>query len=81
MQKKWLRLTREAFDLDGRHARIRWLCRALGMPLSVIAHLPKVVLSPRLSGVGERLRGCATLIRLRMARMGWMLQQVMGRRI
>ena len=78
LQKKWLRLTREAFDLEGAGSRARWALRALAMPISALVHLPKIATSPRLSGPGERLRGGLTLIRLRFTRMGWMLQQVVA---
>ena len=78
LEKKWLRMTREAFELQGSASRIGWTLRALAMPLSVLVHLPKVLTSPRLSGSVERLRGAATLIRLRLTRMAWMLRQVVG---
>lgn len=79
LRKKWLRMTRESFELQGNRSRGAWALRALAMPLSVLVHLPKLLLSPRLSGFDERLRGATTLIRLRLARMGWMLRQVVGR--
>ena len=81
LEKKWRRLTRESFDLDGAQARLRWGIKALAMPLSALAHLPRTLTSPRLSGPGERLRASATLIRLRLARMVWMLTQAAGGRV
>jgi hypothetical protein len=48
------------------------------MPASAIAHLPKVLFSPKLSGMGERQRGMATLVRLRLHRAIWMLRQAAG---
>jgi hypothetical protein len=48
------------------------------MPVSAVAHLPKVLFSTKLNGGGERLRAAATLIRLRLLRMTWMLRQAMG---
>lgn len=81
LRKKWLRMTREAWQLEGVGHRGRWLVKALAMPLSALAHLPKVLLSSRLSGRAERLRGGATLVRLRCTRMGWMLAQLAGRRV
>ncbi len=59
----------------GLGARASWAGRALLMPASVIAHLPRVARSPALDGWGERARAAATLARLRMARMAWMLGQ------
>ena len=78
LHKKWLRMTREGFELEP--SRARWVLKALAMPVSALAHLPKVLVSPRLSGA-ERLRGAATLVRLRLARMVWMLRQAAGDRI
>lgn len=52
--------------------------RALAMPLSAVAHLPKLLASPRLDDAGERWRGALTLFRIRCARMVWMLRQVAG---
>lgn len=79
LRKKWLRLTREAFELESR--RGVWALKALAMPVSALVHLPKVIASPRLSGPVERARGAATLVRLRLARMVWMLRQASGSQI
>ncbi|MFN7224028.1 MAG: glycosyltransferase family 2 protein [Paracoccaceae bacterium] len=78
LRRKWQRLTRESYDLEGVKSRPAWTLKALAMPISALAHLPKILTSPRLDGPGERLRGAATLIRLRLARMVWMLQQTLG---
>lgn len=79
LRKKWLRMTREGFELE--KSRLAWALKALAMPVSALVHLPKVALSSRLSGPGERLRGATTLIHLRLARMVWMLKQATGGRI
>lgn len=86
LKAKWRRLTQESFALlqsqrPGLPGRLRWTLKALAMPASALAHLPKLLLSPKLDTVGERLRGAATLFRLRFLRMGWMLRQVIGRKI
>lgn len=75
LRKKWLRVTRESFALEGRHSRLRWALLALAMPASVLIHVPRLVASRTLSGPGERLRASATLTRLRFQRMTWMLRQ------
>lgn len=77
LRRKWRRLASEAFLLDatGRRGRILWGLKALAMPASILAHLPRVLRAPDLSG-GEKLRAIGTLARLRLARMGWMLGQV-----
>lgn len=79
LRKKWLRLTQEMYGLNGTGARARmaWAVRALLMPLSVVIHAPRVLGSKQLS-FEERLRCLTTLVRLRLARGGWMILQVLG---
>ena len=89
LARKWRRLTDEAWGVHlsgrapGMAARVgasaSWAGRALLMPASVLAHLPRVARSRALDGWGERARAAATLARLRGARMGWMLAQAAGR--
>ena len=85
LRHKWRRLTQEGFALalgnGGAGVRLRWALKALAMPASALAHLPKLLLSPKLDGFGERLRGMGTLIRLRCLRMIWMLRQAIGQTI
>ena len=81
LEKKWRRMTREAYELHGSQSRMTWSLKALAMPLSALVHLPRLLTSSRLSSPGERLRGIATLIHLRVVRMVWMLWQAVGRRI
>ena len=83
LRRKWRRLMQESFALalstnPGVATRIRWALKALAMPASALLHLPKLLRSPKLDGSGERLRGAATLIRLRLQRMLWMLHQAFG---
>ncbi|MDO6587000.1 glycosyltransferase family 2 protein [Salipiger sp. 1_MG-2023] len=77
LARKWRRLTDEAWGLQGRGLRARslWALRALAMPLSALAHLPKVLRSSRLRSPREKARATATLFRLRIARGVWMLVQ------
>lgn len=82
LERKWRRLTEETWGLgagDAR-ARARWAARALLMPASVVAHLPRVLRHPGLSGA-ERARAAATLARLRLRRAAWMLRQAAGGRL
>jgi GT2 family glycosyltransferase len=74
LRHKWRRLTSEGFLLDGQGARLKWAGKALLMPLSVLAHLPRVLRAGGLSGL-EKARACWTLLRIRCARMVWMLRQ------
>ena len=82
LTKKWRRLTEEGFGLQGPSlsARLIWAGRALLMPVSVLAHLPKVLTHPKLSGL-EKWRGAGTLLRLRLQRMIWMLRQAVFSRL
>ena len=85
LEKKWRRMTDEMWGLrretaggamgGAAAARLGWAARALLMPPSVIAHLPRVLASDRLASRAERRRAAATLARLRLARMRWMLRQ------
>ncbi|MDI3338674.1 glycosyltransferase [Defluviimonas aestuarii] len=82
LKRKWHRLTREMFELHrarkGPSARFTWALRALAMPASAVVHLPRLFLSPKLATAGDRFRGGATLIRLRLLRAVWMLRQACG---
>ena len=77
LARKWRRVTDESWGLRGRSARGRalWALRALLMPLSALAHAPRVLRHPGLRDGGERARALLTLARLRLARAGWMLGQ------
>ena len=84
--RKWRRIAREMHALHqaahgGAGGRLRWALRAAAMTASAPAHLPKLLFSPKLDGAGERLRGAAVLIRLRLLRSGWMLRQSLGGKI
>jgi len=80
LRRKWRRMTRESFQLNGRAARRRlyWGLRALAMPASAVVHTPKILLSGKLDSAGEYLRAVVTLLRLRLLRMAWMLRQALG---
>lgn len=77
LARKWRRLTDEGFGVNGRSPTRRavWALRALAMPMSVLAHAPRVLRHPALRGPGERMRALATLAQLRLVRAGWMLRQ------
>ena len=80
LRHKWKRMTSEMYQLNGTDAksRLRWLVRALAMPISAVAHVPKIVTSGKLGSAGEYLRAIVTLFRIRLSRMVWMVQQVLG---
>jgi GT2 family glycosyltransferase len=81
LRRKWKRMTDEAFALRRSRGAPRgpWVVKALLMPFSIPAHLPRIATHPRLSAV-DKLRAAGTLARLRLARMGWMLAQAAGRK-
>ena len=83
LKKKWQRTTQEGFALRGNSlkARILWAIRAGIVLFSGPVHLPKLIGSPKLGSIGERLRGAGTLLRLRVQRAIWMLAQAAGRSI
>ncbi|WP_417807505.1 glycosyltransferase family 2 protein [Thioclava sp.] len=77
LSRKWRRLSEEGFGVNGSAPmeRLKWAGKALLMPLSIVAHIPKVLRHPDLRDNRERGRALVTLSRLRLARMGWMLRQ------
>jgi GT2 family glycosyltransferase len=81
LARKWRRMTQESYGLNGSGplARLKWAFRALAMPLSILAHTPKVLTSPRLSGPRDRRSALGTLTRIRLQRALWMLGQVVSR--
>lgn len=83
LRKKWLRLTQESYELRPKTlaARLGWAGRALAMPLSILAHTPKVLRHEGLRDSTERLRALGTLARIRLVRMVWMVYQSVGARI
>ncbi len=80
LRKKWLRLTEESFALhlaDG-GSKARWAVRSVAVLLSAVPHSVTVWGSPKLNGVGERVRGTVTLFRQRIVRAEWMVRQAVG---
>ena len=76
---KWRRLTVEAYLLRRSEGggRVGWVVRALLMPASILAHLPRIWRAPDLS-MADRLRASGTLVRIRLARMVWMIRQALS---
>lgn len=77
LKRKWSRVTNENYHANNSspYARTMWALRAFAMPLSILMHLPKIMNSDQLTSGAERFRAAATLIRLRLLRMVWMLRQ------
>ncbi|TNC74794.1 glycosyltransferase family 2 protein [Rubellimicrobium roseum] len=80
LERKWLRLTAESWELRGKGptARALWAARGFALIASIAMHAPKVLLHTELRGP-ERRAALATLARLRLRRCGWMLGQALGR--
>lgn len=64
---KWRRLNHETYGIVAARpqGKLRWLARSLVLPLSAIAHTPRVLTSPRLHSTQQKLSALATLYRLR----------------
>lgn len=79
LRKKWARTTHEMFGLNGTSlpARAKWFLRALAMPVSALAHAPRVLAHDQLT-TNEKLRGLGTLMKLRWTRGMWMTAQALG---
>jgi GT2 family glycosyltransferase len=70
--RKWTRTNKEGFLLlsQARYGRLRFLLRSLLLPVSVLVHIPRVVSSPKLTSMRDRLSAAGVLARLRLWRMG-----------
>lgn len=70
LRAKWVRVNRETYLLmrESGQGRTRWLLRTLAMPLSALAHTPKVLRTEKLGSGKARLGALAILYRLRLWR-------------
>ena len=72
LREKWRKTDEESFALlrsEGR-ARLHWLLRHCAMPFSAVVHTPKILVSPELNTLRQRLLGLAMLYRIRCWRLG-----------
>ncbi len=70
MRRKWERLSSQKLtghQLSG-GSRLRWQLLAAAVAVSGLAHAPRMLVSDRVSGVGNRLRGLTFLLSLRWYR-------------
>lgn len=81
LKAKWIRITAETRALHRTNggSNAKWVLRAFLMPASILAHTPRVLLSPALSSPRERIGALKTLARLRLWRMGEMLRLALPR--
>lgn len=77
---KWRRVNAETYGLltERSGGRWRWLLRGLAMPASAIVHTPKVIVSPELRTVGQRLAALVILYRIRLWRAADCLRLMMA---
>jgi len=70
LRNKWKRVNAETFGLYLRKPlpRLRWLARAAALPLSAVAHTPKVLRSRELATGRDRTLALGMLYRLRLWR-------------
>ena len=82
LRGKWRRLNAETFGLMAgqRHQRERWLARNALMPLSAFAHAPKVLASPELNTLEQRIAALGMLFRLRFWRLADAIALLMASR-
>lgn len=68
--RKWRRLTREGYALHREKAGglASWLVRSWAVPLSALAHLPRVMRSPKLGSPMDRMRATGILLAIRAYR-------------
>lgn len=70
LMTKWRRVNS---DLYGMYAlrpggKLKWMLRSLALPISAVVHTPRVLLSPSLNSLEQRLSALGYLYRLRMWR-------------
>jgi GT2 family glycosyltransferase len=70
LTRKWKRVSEELYAIarSRPHGRLVWFARTLAMPLSAIAHLPRMFAYRGLT-MGARCRGAGVLVAIRMWRM------------
>ncbi|MGH7012201.1 MAG: glycosyltransferase [Caulobacteraceae bacterium] len=72
LREKWRKTDVEGFGLyrERRWGRALWAIRALALPPSALAHIPKVLSSRNLATAAQRLAAIAMLARVRLWRFG-----------
>lgn len=76
LQRKWQRhISHDWHSLTlARQSPLKWHAKALALLLTIPLEAPKLLISPRLSGLANRLRGIAVLARIRSFRAAEMLR-------
>jgi GT2 family glycosyltransferase len=70
LYRKWRRLNSEAFTfaLQRRRGRLQWLTKTCVLPISALAHTPRVIFSTQLRTLPQKAGALAVLYRLRVWR-------------
>ena len=73
LKGKWRRINAERYALATQapgalRGKLRWAAQQVALPLSIVAHAPRVLRSPALPNHAARLRALGTLARLRLWR-------------
>lgn len=78
---KWRRVNAETYGLYAEKSAgdVKWLARTLALPVSALAHSPKVFASDQLNTLGQRFQALSMLYRLRLWRFGHCLTLVGGK--
>lgn len=78
LTRKWRRVSEELYAIacSRPHGRLFWFARSIAMPLSAIAHLPRMLTHTDLT-IGSRLRGAGVLIAIRVWRAVYGLKLMM----
>jgi glycosyltransferase involved in cell wall biosynthesis len=68
---KWRRVNLESYKLASERSggRLAWLARSLALPASALVHTPRVMFSPELASLGQRLSALEILYALRCWRL------------
>lgn len=70
VRTRWARLISQAYSAHNEQggSPLKWKARALAVILSAFVHAPMVIMSHRISGIANRCKAIAFLIRIRWAR-------------
>ncbi|MDX2157810.1 MAG: glycosyltransferase [Hyphomicrobiaceae bacterium] len=80
LARKWRRLTDEAWadQVGTPYARWLWAARAAAVAASPLLHGPRLMTTSRIPGIAPRARAAGVLLRLRILRAQWMLEQAIA---
>jgi len=72
LERKWRRINIEMYLLAAGKpgGKLRWLLRSLLLPVSAVIHTPRVLFTPKLNSLSQRLGALGILYRSRLWRLG-----------